>query len=202
MQLTFTVHTNGLHVWQPIHLSTSALGLSEDTVAAQCSRMMHCLLIAHCSCYHLLIAHCSCYHRLQRSSQCSTGMPLLVIGAGLCRTGTSSLREALDKLGLGPCYHMKANFEHSDSKHWIAVHEAVKGGASPEQLKQMFESIWKKSDREYRSAVDYPSQGYYKQLADIYPDAKVVRRCLGVFKLLACATCSYHPMHAKCTNQM
>jgi hypothetical protein len=33
-------------------------------------------------------------------------MPLRVIGAGLGRTATFSVKFALEHLGLGPCYHM------------------------------------------------------------------------------------------------
>jgi Sulfotransferase domain len=102
-------------------------------------------------------------------------MPLTVIGAGLCRTGTTSLTAALDNLGCGPCYHMRGNVEHGDSLAWIEVHRAVKAGQSLEALHERFEAIWHKEGKEYRSACDYPSQVFYKQLADIYPDAKVVR---------------------------
>ena len=33
-------------------------------------------------------------------------MALEIIGAGFGRTGTKSLKTAIDMLGLGPCYHM------------------------------------------------------------------------------------------------
>ncbi len=35
-----------------------------------------------------------------------------VIGAGFGRTGTASLKAALEELGFGPCYHMYEVFEH------------------------------------------------------------------------------------------
>ena len=34
-------------------------------------------------------------------------MSLEVIGAGFGRTGTDSMREALEILGFGPCHHMR-----------------------------------------------------------------------------------------------
>ena len=37
-----------------------------------------------------------------------------MIGAGLPRTGTRSLKEALERLLPGPCYHMHEVFEHPD----------------------------------------------------------------------------------------
>ncbi|MGE3969279.1 MAG: sulfotransferase, partial [Dongiaceae bacterium] len=38
--------------------------------------------------------------------QGSPSMSLAVIGAGLGRTGTLSLKQALEQLGFGPCHHM------------------------------------------------------------------------------------------------
>lgn len=35
---------------------------------------------------------------------------LQVIGAGLPRTGTTSLKAALEKLGFDPCHHLRAGF--------------------------------------------------------------------------------------------
>ena len=37
-----------------------------------------------------------------------------VIGAGFGRTGTASLKAALEELGFGPCYHMTEVFEHPE----------------------------------------------------------------------------------------
>jgi hypothetical protein len=37
-----------------------------------------------------------------------------VIGAGFGRTGTMSLKVALETLGFGPCYHMIEVFEHPE----------------------------------------------------------------------------------------
>jgi Sulfotransferase domain len=102
-------------------------------------------------------------------------MPLHIIGAGLCRTGTSSLKAAIEQLDLGPCYHMKENFLNQDSQKWVDIHDAVRAGKSLDELKEMFEAVWQREEKTYKAAVDYPSQVYYKQLADIYPDAKVVR---------------------------
>jgi hypothetical protein len=39
---------------------------------------------------------------------------LEVIGAGFGRTGTMSLKVALEELGFGPCYHMREVFEHHE----------------------------------------------------------------------------------------
>ena len=42
-------------------------------------------------------------------------MPVDVIGAGFGRTGTLSLKVALEELGFGPCYHMTEVFENPDT---------------------------------------------------------------------------------------
>ena len=45
-----------------------------------------------------------------------------IIGAGFGRTGTMSLKTALEELGFGPCYHMIEVYKHpSHIKGWQAV---------------------------------------------------------------------------------
>ncbi len=89
-------------------------------------------------------------------------MPLKIIGAGFGRTGTESMRMALNLLGLGPCHHM---------------HEVT---SNPEQLKlwrakAAGEDIpWSVLFDGYRSTVDWPSAYYWRELIDVYPDAKVL----------------------------
>jgi hypothetical protein len=64
-------------------------------------------------------------------------MPLEVIGAGLGRTGTLSLKVALEQLGLGPCYHMTEVFAHPEHVPlWEAAGrgEPVVWGASPRDV--------------------------------------------------------------------
>lgn len=39
-------------------------------------------------------------------------MAYQIIGAGFGRTGTASLKLALEQLGFGPCYHMTEVIEH------------------------------------------------------------------------------------------
>ena len=52
-------------------------------------------------------------------------MALKVIGTGFGRTGTDSMREALDMLGFGPCHHMYEVMAHEEQKRlWRAF---VKG---------------------------------------------------------------------------
>ena len=87
---------------------------------------------------------------------------LKIIGAGYGRTGTKSMQLALQQLGFGPCYHMEALFLHPHGvKYWK---EAYKTG----------ETDWDALFDGYNSIVDFPGGMYYKEMANQYPDAKVI----------------------------
>lgn len=89
-------------------------------------------------------------------------MALDVIGAGFGRTGTTSLREALETLGFVKCHHMIEvirNREQTDG--WLAV--ATEGSVD-----------WDKLFAGYRASVDFPSCVFYRELIKHYPDAKVI----------------------------
>jgi hypothetical protein len=88
-------------------------------------------------------------------------MTLKVIGAGFGRTGTLSLKLALDQLGFGPCYHMSEVFKNQTSVGWWI--DAADG--KPD---------WEKIFEGYASTVDWPSTTFYRRLAEAYPDAKVI----------------------------
>lgn len=89
-------------------------------------------------------------------------MPLKVIGTGLGRTGTHSLKLALEQLGFGKCYHMVELFQHPDGLKFFK--NAEKGKAVN----------WEDLFKGYFSAVDYPVARYYKQIFKQYPDAKII----------------------------
>lgn len=87
---------------------------------------------------------------------------LKVIGAGFGRTGTASLKAALDRLGLGPCYHMSTIIaEPRRVRQWLDVGE---GRASD----------WDGLFGGFHSAIDWPAASYWRELAAHYPDAKVI----------------------------
>jgi hypothetical protein len=90
-------------------------------------------------------------------------MTLQVVGAGLGRTGTVSLRVALERLLGAPCYHMVEVFSHLD-EHVPVWHAAVRG----EQVD------WEALLGGYRAAVDWPAAAFWRELADAYPGAIVV----------------------------
>ena len=89
-------------------------------------------------------------------------MALEVIGAGLGRTGTLSLKLALEHIGLGKCYHMSEMIAHlrTHLPLWVA---AAKGQP---QWDAIFDG--------YRSSTDYPGCMFWRELVAKYPDAKVI----------------------------
>jgi hypothetical protein len=89
-------------------------------------------------------------------------MSLEVIGAGFGRTGTMSLKVALEELGYGPCYHMVELFEHPE--HVEGWEAAVRG--EPVDWEELFSG--------YRASVDWPGAAFYRELMKAYPEAKVL----------------------------
>ncbi|MBN6050645.1 sulfotransferase [Nonomuraea sp. RK-328] len=88
-----------------------------------------------------------------------------VIGAGLPRTGTTSMKAALERLGFGPCYHMSEVMTRPDHvDRWLAATAGEVHGRDG----------WDKVFAGYRSAQDWPASHYWRELAETYPDAKVV----------------------------
>jgi hypothetical protein len=85
-----------------------------------------------------------------------------VIGAGFGRTGTLSLKVALEQLGLGPCAHMLPLI--GDEEHSQLFLRAAAGDRA---------SLDKALDG-YRSTVDWPGVYFWKELIGAYPDAKVI----------------------------
>lgn len=84
-----------------------------------------------------------------------------LIGAGLPRTGTLSQKVALEMLGLGPCYHMvNVLADLDEAPGW----QRALGG----------DKAWDEILDGFQSSVDWPASFFYKELADHYPDAKVL----------------------------
>ena len=89
-------------------------------------------------------------------------MTLAVIGAGFGRTGTASLKLALEHLGLGPCHHMEEVLKSpAQLAHW----QAIAAGHKPD---------WNQVFAGFGSMVDWPGANYWRELADFYPNAKVL----------------------------
>ncbi|MHB8596876.1 MAG: sulfotransferase family protein [Ktedonobacteraceae bacterium] len=87
---------------------------------------------------------------------------LKVIGAGFGRTGTLSTKNALEELGLRPCYHMTELFQKS---RVAAQWEAIVAGAPAD---------WNEVFAGYQATVDWPACTFYKELMQVYQEAKVL----------------------------
>jgi sulfotransferase family protein len=84
-----------------------------------------------------------------------------VIGAGFGRTGTLSLKSALERLGFNPCYHMMEVIERPG--HIDAWYRTSRDGKVD----------WSVFD-DYQSIVDWPAVHYWREIITHYPSAKVV----------------------------
>lgn len=89
-------------------------------------------------------------------------MSLKVIGAGIGRTGTYSLKLALAQLGFGPCHHMEEVAKNMPAQLplWCA---ALEGRANWSAIYDGFES-----------AVDWPTARFFRELNTAYPEAKFI----------------------------
>jgi hypothetical protein len=85
-----------------------------------------------------------------------------VIGAGFGRTGTLSLKVALEQLGFGPCMHMMPLLEDPETS--ALIHKAAEGDVDALDVVL----------GRYRATVDWPMTYFWRDLADRYPEAKVV----------------------------
>jgi hypothetical protein len=90
-------------------------------------------------------------------------MTIHVIGAGLGRTGTLSIKAALEELGFGPCYHMyELAAAHLD--HAVSWNAANRGDVDALRVPLA----------DYRATVDWPGCVFWRELAELYPEAKVL----------------------------
>lgn len=85
-----------------------------------------------------------------------------MIDAGVGRTGTLSLKRALERLGYERCHHME---EVARSREQVVSWHAVALGAAPDS-DHLFEG--------YKAACDWPACDHVEALVDYYPDALVV----------------------------
>jgi hypothetical protein len=89
-------------------------------------------------------------------------MSLRVVGAGVGRTGTESLKIALERLLGAPCYHMHELFSRIDDiDGWMAAVD----GRAPD---------WDEFLAGYAASVDWPASAFWRELSEAYPDALVL----------------------------
>lgn len=89
-------------------------------------------------------------------------MAMKIIGAGVGRTGTYSLKLAINQIGLGPCHHMEEVL-HNMSVQVPLWSDAAAGDPD-----------WSRIYEGYESAVDWPTACFFRELLMAYPDAKFV----------------------------
>jgi predicted naringenin-chalcone synthase len=91
--------------------------------------------------------------------------PVKVIGAGFGRTGTMSLKVALEELGAGPCLHSLESLRAGDSgagaSHWERL-------ANGERID------WREALAGWGSTVDWLGARFYGEILDAWPEAKVI----------------------------
>ena len=89
-------------------------------------------------------------------------MTIQVIGAGVGRTGTYSLKLAINQLGLGPCHHMEEVLHNMPAQVplWFA---AVIGRPD-----------WQTIYEGFKSAVDWPTACFFRELIQEFPSAKFI----------------------------
>jgi len=85
-----------------------------------------------------------------------------IIGAGFGRTGTTSIKLALEHLGFGPCHHMSDVFK--DEKQLPFWRDAVNGA----------EVDWTDALSPFGSGLDWPTTHFWREIATAFPDAKVL----------------------------
>jgi hypothetical protein len=91
-------------------------------------------------------------------------MSLRLVGAGLGRTGTHSLKIALERLLGAPCYHMIEVFGHPE--HVPIWQAAMEGEASDADLASVLDG--------YVATVDWPGCTMWRELSAANPDAVIL----------------------------
>ena len=87
---------------------------------------------------------------------------LTLIGAAYPRTGTMSVKTALEMLGVGRCYHMAEVWR---SPHHIPIWEAAGNGTMPD---------WHSLLAGYAATLDTPTCLFWRELSRAFPEAKVL----------------------------
>lgn len=89
-------------------------------------------------------------------------MSISIFGAGVGRTGTYSLKLAINQLGLGRCHHMEEVLQYMPVQ--VPLWSAALSGCPD----------WQTIYSGYKSAVDWPTAGFFRELIATYPSAKFV----------------------------
>lgn len=88
---------------------------------------------------------------------------LKVIGAGMGRTGTESLRSALLQLGFSRCHHM---YEIRDDQSLLTPWKGIATSGNLPNWHEVFEG--------FDAQTDWPGAAFWRELHEAFPNAKVV----------------------------
>lgn len=89
-------------------------------------------------------------------------MTLKIVGAGFGRTGTLSMKFALEELGFSACYHMiEVRKNPSHPKLWS-------------EAKNKGNTDWSALFEGYQASVDWPSCNFWREQAKAFPDSKIL----------------------------
>lgn len=89
-------------------------------------------------------------------------MPIKIVGAGFPRTGTNTLKQALEQLGYSKTYHFKEMIANpTDLQYWLT-------------LEQTGTTNWDALYDGFEASVDLPAYPWYMEHMEKYPDAKVI----------------------------
>lgn len=88
-----------------------------------------------------------------------------LIGVGFGRTGTMSLKHALEQLGADPCFHMieliAGEDRERDLRHWTRI-----AGGEDVDWHEVFDG--------WEATVDWPACARWRELVAAFPDAPVL----------------------------
>jgi hypothetical protein len=88
-----------------------------------------------------------------------------VLGVGFGRTGTLSLKAALEEIGAGPCFHMldliQGENKERDLPYWVKI-----ANDEPVDWHEVFEP--------WEATVDWPAASKWRELIDVFPDVPVL----------------------------
>ena len=100
-------------------------------------------------------------------------MSLKVIGTGFGRTGSHSLKLALEMLGLGPCYHMMEVFSHpGHAAIWDALGRSVRDSGSDQKKSERSDFVAALGG--FPATVDWPTTYFWRSLVAQNPAAKIL----------------------------
>jgi hypothetical protein len=110
-------------------------------------------------------------------------MSVRVVGAGVGRTGTHSLKLALERLLGGTCHHMAEVFNRPEE---LPVWQAAADGRMPD---------WTTFLAPYSATCDWPSAAFWAEISDAFPDAVIVLSVRDPEAWLASAQATiFHPL--------